>query len=120
MLLHAVCDAILGAVSLGDIGILFPNTDNTFKNISSLKLLEIVRDNLNKEGWSVVNIDVTVVAEAPKLMPYRIEIQNTIGNCLGIDSKRVSVKATTSEKMGFVGRKEGIACWAVATVRSRN
>ncbi len=118
VLLHAVCDALLGAVSLGDIGILFPNTDETYRGISSLKLLAIVGERLAQAGWQVVNIDATVVAEAPKLMPHRPAMQNAMANCLGIDPTRVSVKATTSEKMGFVGRREGMACWATATVRA--
>ncbi len=117
VILHAVCDALLGAASLGDIGILFPNTDNAFKNISSLKLLAVVRDRLAELGWTVVNVDATAVAEAPKLMPHRIAMQEAMAAELGIEADRISVKATTSEKMGFVGRKEGIACWAVATIR---
>ncbi|HLK59752.1 MAG TPA: 2-C-methyl-D-erythritol 4-phosphate cytidylyltransferase [Chthonomonadaceae bacterium] len=117
VLLHAVCDALLGAVSLGDIGILFPNTDPAYKGISSLKLLSIVGQRLAEAGWETVNLDATVVAEAPKLMPHREKIGQAIAACLGLDASRISVKATTSEKMGFVGRQEGIACWAVATVR---
>jgi len=117
VLLHAVCDALLGAASLGDIGILFPNTDPAYKGISSLKLLSIVGQQLEEAGWETVNLDATVVAEAPKLMPHRNKISQAIAACLGLEASRVSVKATTSEKMGFVGRREGIACWAVATIR---
>ena len=117
VLLHAVCDALLGAVSLGDIGILFPNTDDAYKGISSMRLLEVVQERLQEAGWQVVNVDATLVAEAPKLMPHRERIMQTIADCLGVEASRVSVKATTSEKMGFVGREEGMACWAVATVR---
>lgn len=117
VLLHAVCDALLGAASLGDIGILFPNTDETYRGISSLRLLAVVGGRLSDSGWKTVNIDVTVAAEAPKLMPHRMRMQEAIASCLGIDAGRVSVKATTSEKLGFVGRREGIAAWAVATVR---
>jgi 2-C-methyl-D-erythritol 4-phosphate cytidylyltransferase/2-C-methyl-D-erythritol 2,4-cyclodiphosphate synthase len=116
VLLHAVCDALLGAASLGDIGILFPNTDDTYKGISSLRLLAIVGERLARAGWRIVNIDATVVAEAPRLMPHRAAMQQAMAACLGLEADRVSVKATTSEKMGFVGRQEGIACWAVATV----
>ena len=118
VLLHAICDALLGALSLGDIGILFPNTDEAYRGISSLRLLEIVGARVTDAGWQTVNIDATVVAEAPKLMPHRIRMQEGIAFCLGIASDRVSVKATTSEKLGFVGRAEGMAAWAVATVRS--
>lgn len=119
VLLHAICDALLGAASLGDIGILFPNTDMAYKGIASLRLLEAVNERLRAAGWSVVNIDATVVAEAPKLMPHREAMQRTMATSLGIDAERVSVKATTSEKMGFVGRREGMAAWATATVRQR-
>jgi 2-C-methyl-D-erythritol 2,4-cyclodiphosphate synthase len=117
VLLHAVCDALLGAVSLGDIGILFPNTDPAYKGIASLRLLATVGERVRQAGWQPINIDVTVVAEAPKLAPYRPRIQQVIADGLGIAPERVSLKATTSEKMGFVGRREGIACWAVATLR---
>jgi 2-C-methyl-D-erythritol 2,4-cyclodiphosphate synthase len=119
VLLHAVCDALLGAASLGDIGILFPNTDDAYKNISSLRLLSEVGARLATAGWEILNIDATVLAEAPKLMPHRDAMQRAIGDCLRLAPSRISVKATTSEKMGFVGRREGIACWAVATIRSR-
>ncbi|HLH81435.1 MAG TPA: 2-C-methyl-D-erythritol 4-phosphate cytidylyltransferase [Chthonomonas sp.] len=117
VLLHAICDALLGAASLGDIGILFPNTDPAYRNISSLKLLEAVRDRLQEAGWQIENVDATLVAEAPKLRPYRERIQHTIADCLRIAPARVSVKATTNERMGFIGREEGIACSAVATLR---
>jgi 2-C-methyl-D-erythritol 2,4-cyclodiphosphate synthase/2-C-methyl-D-erythritol 4-phosphate cytidylyltransferase len=118
VLLHAVCDALLGAASLGDIGILFPNTDETYRGISSLRLLAIVGERLVQSGWQIVNIDATIVAEAPKLMPHRPKMQQAMAACLGIEATRLSVKATTSEKMGFVGRKEGMACWCIATIRA--
>ncbi|WP_082627656.1 2-C-methyl-D-erythritol 4-phosphate cytidylyltransferase [Chthonomonas calidirosea] len=117
VLLHAICDALLGAASLGDIGILFPNTDPAYRNISSLKLLKAVRERLEEVGWQIENVDATVIAEAPKLKPYRERIQQTIADCLKVASERVSVKATTNERMGFIGREEGIACSAVATIR---
>ncbi len=117
VILHAICDALLGAVSLGDIGIQFPNTDAAYKNISSLKLLANVGQRLQEMNWRIINIDATVVAEAPKLMPHREQMQATMANSLGLEPSRLSVKATTSEGMGFVGRREGIACWAVATVQ---
>ncbi len=116
VLLHAVCDALLGAASLGDIGILFPNTDDTYKGIASLKLLQICAQRLNEAGWRVVNVDATVVAEAPKLMPHRVTMQQTMASCLGIEADRISVKATTSEQLGFIGRREGIEASAIATV----
>ncbi len=117
VLLHAVCDALLGAASLGDIGILFPNTDPAYKNIASLRLLAEVGARLAQAGWQVVNVDATVVAEAPKLMPHREAMQRAMADCLGLEPTRFSVKATTAEKMGFVGRAEGMACWAIATIR---
>ena len=116
VLLHAVCDALLGAASLGDIGILFPNTDDAYKGIASLRLLEVVAQRLREGGWRVVNVDATVVAEAPKLMPHREAMQHTMAACLGIEAERVSVKATTSEKLGFVGRREGMEATAIATL----
>ncbi|MCW3052895.1 MAG: 2-C-methyl-D-erythritol 2,4-cyclodiphosphate synthase [Chthonomonadales bacterium] len=118
VLLHAVCDALLGAASLGDIGILFPNTDETYRGIASLRLLAIVGERLVQSGWQIVNIDATIVAEAPKLMPHRPKMQMVMAACLNLEATRISVKATTSEKMGFVGRKEGMACWCIATIRA--
>lgn len=119
VLLHAIADALLGAASLGDIGILFPNTDERYRGISSRKLLAAVGERLQENDWQTVNIDATIVAEVPKLMPHRALMMQTIAECLEIEPARVSIKATTSEKMGFVGRREGMACWAVATIRSR-
>ncbi len=118
VLLHAICDALLGGASMGDIGILFPNTDERYRNVSSLELLAVVRDRIREAGWSVVNIDSAVTAEAPRLMPHRERMQRAIAECLHIEPSRISVKATTNEKMGFVGRGEGIACWANAMLRS--
>lgn len=118
VLLHAVCDALLGAASLGDIGILFPNTDENYRGASSLRLLAIVGERLAQSGWGIVNIDAAIVAEAPKLMPHRAKMQQAMAACLGLEPTRISVKATTSEKMGFVGRKEGMACWCIATIRA--
>ena len=117
VILHAICDALLGAVGLGDIGIQFPNTDPAYKNISSLKLLAHVGKLLHEAGWRIVNLDATVLAEAPKLMPHRETMQRTMAECLALDPARLSVKATTSEGLGYVGRREGIACWAIATVQ---
>ncbi len=119
VVLHAICDALLGAAGLGDIGILFPNTDPTYKGISSLRLLSVVGQRVAEAGWHIVNIDAAVVAEAPKLMPHRPAMQRAMAECLGIEPERISVKATTSEKLGFVGRREGIECTAIATIRSR-
>ncbi len=119
VLLHAVCDALLGAACLGDIGILFPNTDSKYKNISSILLLKEVAERLSADNWEVVHIDATVVAEAPRILPYRQQILNSIAESAGISPDRVSVKATTSEQLGFIGRREGIEASSVATIRKR-
>ena len=114
VLLHAVMDALLGAAALGDIGKLFPDTDAAYENISSLTLLERVADKLAENGYSVVNLDATVLAQAPKLAPHREAMRRNIADALGIDVSRVSVKATTEEGLGFTGEKLGIAAHAVA------
>ena len=114
VLLHAVMDALLGAAALGDIGKLFPDTDAAYENISSLMLLGRVADKLAENEWSVVNLDATVLAQAPKLSPHREAMRRNIADALGIDVSRVSVKATTEEGLGFTGEKLGIAAHAVA------
>lgn len=114
VLLHAVCDALLGAAGLGDIGVLFPNTDAAHKDRPSLEFLREVRARLDEAGWRVGNIDVTVLAEAPKIGPRAAEIRRNIASVLGITPGQVGVKATTNEGMGFVGRGEGIAVHAAA------
>jgi len=114
VLLHSICDAILGAMALGDIGKHFPDTDPAYKGISSLVLLEKVAGMLKEAGWEVNNLDVTVVAQRPKLAPYIPLMRERIAGVLGVDVGRVSVKATTSEGLGFVGREEGVAAQAVA------
>ena len=116
VLLHAVMDALLGAAALGDIGGLFPDTDASYENISSLTLLERVADRLAENGYSVVNLDATVLAQAPKLSPHREAMRQNIAAALGIDVSRVSVKATTEEGLGFTGEKRGIAAHAVALI----
>ena len=114
VLLHAVCDALLGAAALGDIGKHFPDTDPQYKGISSLKLLAHVGDLLKQEGYSVGNIDATVAAQRPKLAPYITQMRQNIADTLGIGLDQVSVKATTTEHLGFEGREEGISAQAVA------
>jgi len=116
VLLHAIADAILGAAALGDIGQHFPPTDPTWAGADSRDLLRRVQTLLNAAGYRVVNIDATIIAEAPKVMPYATAMRECIANCLGIDTAEVSVKATTNEGMGFVGREEGIAALAIATI----
>lgn len=114
VLLHAICDALLGAAALGDIGKHFPDTDPQYKGISSLKLLAHVGRLLTEQGYSIGNIDSTVVAQRPKLAPYILQMRQNIADTLGIDLGQVSVKATTTEHLGFEGRQEGISAQAVA------
>ena len=113
---HAISDALLGAVSMGDIGRRFPDTDPKYKGISSLKLLARVGEMLACDGWKIISIDATLAAEKPKIAQYVPAMISRISECLGIDENRVSIKGTTTEKLGFVGRGEGMACWAVASV----
>lgn len=120
VLLHAICDALLGAAALGDIGKHFPNTDDRFKDISSLILLEKTNHLINQNNFFVGNIDATIVAERPKLLPYIDEMRKKIANTLNIDVSQISIKATTSEKLGFTGREEGIVAMAVALIYSKN
>lgn len=114
VLTHAVMDALCGAAHLGDIGRLFPDTDPRYAGISSLVLLRDVRDRLRKRGFVVVNIDATVIAQAPKLSPYREDMERTISEALEIPPERVNIKATTEERLGFTGDGSGIAAHAVA------
>ena len=114
VLLHAICDALLGAAALGDIGKHFPDTDPAYKGISSLKLLVHVGNLLRSQGYSVANIDSTVIAQRPKMAPYIPQMKQNIADTLGINIDQVSVKATTTEHLGFEGREEGISAQAVA------
>ncbi len=114
VLLHAICDAMLGALALGDIGKHFPDTDEQYKNIDSKILLSKVNELIIKHDYRLGNLDTTVVAEKPKLKPFIDGIRKSIANILNVPVGSVSVKATTSEKMGFVGREEGIKAYAVA------
>ena len=113
VLLHAICDALLGAAALGDLGRHFPDTFDQFKDISSLILLQQVGLLLDKNGWGVGNIDSTIIAQRPKLAPYIINMQVNIANCLQITPGQVSVKATTTEGLGFEGSGEGISAQAI-------
>lgn len=114
--LHALCDALLGALALGDIGRHFPDTDPRYKGIDSRELLRHVVALVHARGWRVGNVDVTIVAQAPKVAPHVAGMCANIAADLGVDVDRVNVKATTSEKLGFTGREEGIAAHAVALV----
>lgn len=112
--LHALTDALLGAAALGDIGKLFPDTDMAYKNADSKVLLAKAYDNVRSCGWVVSNVDVTIIAQQPKMRPYIDAMRQAIANVLNCDVGQVNVKATTTEKLGFTGRGEGIACEAVA------
>ena len=116
VLLHAVSDALLGAAGLGDIGRHFPDTDPQYQGADSLKLLENVAEKVQNAGYRVSNIDVTMIAQRPKLKPFIPQMMENIASAVGVDVSRVNVKATTEDGMGFTGRKEGIAAHAVALV----
>jgi 2-C-methyl-D-erythritol 2,4-cyclodiphosphate synthase len=115
--IHALCDALLGALALGDIGKHFPDTSNEFKGIDSKILLARVMELVRAEGWEVGNVDVTIAMQRPKLAPYIIAMRECMAGVMGISAERVSVKATTTEKLGFVGRGEGCEVYAVALLR---
>lgn len=114
--IHALCDALLGSVAAGDIGQHFPDTSSEFKGIDSKILLERTIDILHKEGYKVVNVDITIALERPKLSPHIDTMRSTLAATMGINDEAVSIKATTTEKLGFTGRSEGIAAYAVALV----
>ncbi len=116
VLVHAVMDAILGAAAEGDIGRHFPDTDEKYKGISSLLLLERVSEIIAEKGYRVNNIDSIIVAQKPKLAPYICQMQKNIAKVLGVDASCINVKATTTEKLGFEGRQEGISAQAVCTL----
>lgn len=117
VLLHALCDALLGAIGAGDIGLHFPDTDERWKGVDSKVLLAQVADMVRAQGWSVVNVDMSLILERPKIKPHIPGMQAVIAPLLGVDLADVSIKATTNEGMGFVGREEGVAAHAVALLR---
>lgn len=116
VLTHAICDALLGATAMGDIGRMFPDADERYRGISSLVLLEQVVKAISSAGYRVSNIDTTVAAQAPRLAPYAEAMRENIAKAVGVEAGQISVKATTTEKMGFTGRGDGIAAWAVALI----
>jgi len=116
VLLHAICDALLGAAGLGDIGRHFPDTDAAFAGIDSRILLRRVAEQLHERGWRVGNVDATIIAQAPKMAPHIAQMTANIAADLGVAPERVNVKATTTEKLGFTGRGEGIAAEAVCLI----
>lgn len=114
--IHALCDALLGAVAAGDIGHLFPDSSDEFAGIDSRILLSRVMKLLRADGWSLVNADITIALQAPKIAPYVGSMRSSLASVMGADVSQVSVKATTTEKLGFVGRGEGCEVWAVVLV----
>ena len=114
--IHALCDALLGAAALGDIGKLFPDTDMAYKGIDSTILLERTVDLIRKEGYEVGNVDITIALQTPKLRPHIDQMRARLAEVMGVEVEAVSVKATTTEKLGFTGRGEGIAATAVAAL----
>ena len=116
--IHALCDALLGALALGDIGKHFPDSDPKYKGIDSKILLHNVMDIVRSKGYDLVNCDITICAEAPKFRPYIDEMRSTLASVMNVESDQVSVKATTTEKLGFTGRREGISAMAVALISS--
>jgi len=113
VILHAITDAILGALGLGDLGEFFPDTDPAFKNADSSVLLETALQEMRKRSYRVNNVDLTVMGERPKLAPYRAQIKKKVASLLAIAEESTGIKATTTEKMGFLGRSEGLGCMAV-------
>lgn len=120
VLLHAIMDAIIGSAALGDIGTHFPPGDPAYRNISSLLLLQEVKNLLQEKGYQVGNIDSTLVAQAPRLQPFLDEMRQNIAGALGIKKEFVSVKATTTENLGFAGRGEGMAAYAAALIQKQD
>lgn len=115
--IHALCDAILGALALGDIGKHFPDSSAEFAGIDSRLLLERVVELVGKDGWTVGNADITIALQAPKLAPYIPQMRDELARIMGVKSSDVSVKATTTERLGFVGRGEGCEVWAVVLLK---
>ncbi len=119
VLAHAICDALLGAAGLGDIGQLFPDSDEQWKGADSMELLTQVVAEVRHAGWSIVNVDATVIAQAPRLAPFIPRMRGRLGQVLGLSESSVSIKATTTERLGFAGRGEGVAAMAVALLGRR-
>jgi 2-C-methyl-D-erythritol 2,4-cyclodiphosphate synthase len=119
VLIHAICDAGLGAAGLGDIGRHFPDTDPQYKNIDSRKLLRKVKEAIAERGWKIANVDSTIVAQAPRVGPYLAQMIANVSADLGIPAENINIKATTTEKLGFAGREEGIAAHAVILLENK-
>lgn len=119
VLLHAICDALLGAASLGDIGVHFPDTDQAYKNIDSKILLARCRELIAEKGYFVVNVDASLCLQEPKIKPYVPQMQEVIAQLLGVTTEEISIKATTTEKLGFVGREEGVVAYATVLLEKQ-
>ncbi len=119
VLLHAIADSLLGAAGLGDIGVHFPDTDSAYKDIDSMILLKRTVELLSEKGYDIINIDATVVAQKPKISPHSEKMKENIAKCLGIDLDFVNIKATTTEKLGFEGREEGISSHCICLIEKR-
>ncbi len=120
VLIHAICDAMLGALSLGDIGIHFPDTEVKWKNADSAVLLKNVNELIQAKGYELGNLDCVLAMEKPKISPYVDRMKNRIAEILSVDSDQISIKATTTEKLGFVGRAEGVACFATVLLMQKD
>jgi len=116
VLIHAIADALLGAMGLGDIGHYFPDTDDSFKGMDSVTILEFIQKTMVEKGYTLISVDSVVMAELPKINPYRDAMKARLAEVLKVSVSQIGVKATTTEKLGFIGKKEGIAAQAVATV----
>ena len=116
VLIHAICDALLGAANLGDIGKHFPDTDAQYKNINSRILLKEVMNLIKEKGYFIGNIDSTICLQKPKIDIYISEMQQILADCMGVEKELVSIKATTSERLGFVGREEGVSAYAIVLI----
>ena len=116
VLIHAICDALLGAANMGDIGLLFPDTDQKFKGIDSKILLQKVVQELSQKGYTIKNIDTTVCLQQPKIRPYIPQMQETLARTMSIPVENISIKATTTENLGYTGRQEGVSAYAVALI----
>jgi len=119
VLIHAICDALLGAVNLRDIGYHFPDTDNEYKDIDSKILLTKTHQLIQSKGWKIINIDSTIVIEQPKLSSYIALMKESLANVLKLEIEDISIKAKTSEKLGFIGREEGVSAYAVVLVEKQ-
>jgi len=116
VLVHSIMDALLGAASLGDIGRHFPDSENQYKDVSSLKLLSLVKEKLEFHGFKINNIDSVIIAQVPKMAPYIEKMEENISEALNIEKSLINIKATTTEKLGFIGKKEGIASESIVSI----